>query len=88
MKNMNANTITEWLRKIGIILFISCFLIDWLYKGNIWLYILYPGCIMIFIRMVYEMIHFKEYKKTNIHTLIMFPIIFITILILSYFGIL
>ena len=42
---------------------------------------------MVCSRIVYELIHFKEYKRTNINLLVAFPIIIIFIWIMNLFHI-
>ena len=84
---MEINKITNRMRIIGTVFFISSFLIGWLYEGKAWLYVFYPACALIFTRMVYELVHFKEYKVTNINMIVTFPIILFVVFILVHYNI-
>lgn len=84
---MNANKLTELLRIIGTVLLVAALVGGNIWGGKTWIILLWIACIMVCSRIVYELIHFKEYKRTNINLLVAFPIIIIFIWIMYHFHI-
>lgn len=85
---MNVDKLTNICRIVGSLLLIASLIGGNVWGGTVWLVLLYASFVLIFVRVVYEMIHFKKYRETNIRLLVMLPIIFIMILILEYFHVL
>ena len=84
---MNANKLTELLRIIGTVLLIVALIGGNIWGGKAWIVLVWIAGIMVCSRIVYELIHFKEYKRTNINLLVAFPIIIIFIWIMNLFHI-
>ncbi len=85
---MNADKLTKIVQIIGTVLFIVAIIAGNIWGGTVWAFVVCVAAILVLTRTAYEMIHFKEYKKSNINFLVCFPIIVIVILILRYFNVL
>ena len=84
---MNANKLTELLRNIGTVLLVVALIGGNIWGGKTWIVLVWIAGITVCSRIIYEMIHFTEYKRTNINLLVTFPIIIIAIWIMNHFHI-